>query len=137
MRSAPFSLLLLKEVADANKGRAGLSGSAKLTFEDVGERYLSFQHLVEVETVHTDDALVPPEGNKGVICETAVADEKASGPGRLLLSFCRGSVQLGDNDGRAVPFGLEQVSVTSKQKATIDLFTSEPERLLGRQGRTR
>ena len=50
-----------------------------------------------------------------------------------IVTGCGSAAVLADADGLAVPFGLEQIDVTSKLEAAVDLFAAEPERFVGGQ----
>lgn len=94
------------------------------------ERDFAVEHLIEVETVHADDALAASEGCKAVVGETTVADEEATGPGRFLFDLAVEGVHLGGADRLTVPFGFEEVDLTSELEAAIDLLTAQTEGLL-------
>ena len=76
-----------KEVADAHERRAGFGGSSNFAFQEVVERDFAMEHLIEIETIHADDAFAAAEGGDSVLGESAVAYEQAARPGRLLPDF--------------------------------------------------
>jgi hypothetical protein len=121
---------LRKEVADADEWCACFSGTADFAFKNLVERDFAIEHLIEVQTIHADDALAASEGDETVLGEAAVADKEATGPGRFLLDFAVERVQLGNADRLAVPFGLDKVDLASELEATVDLFSAQTEGLL-------
>jgi hypothetical protein len=97
------------------------------------ERYLAIEQIIEIETVHTDDALASAKGDEAVIGEAAVAHEQASRPGGLLFNLAVERVQIGDANWLTMPFGFQQIGLAAELEAAVDLLTAKAERFLGGQ----
>ncbi|OWK24225.1 hypothetical protein AJ87_23580 [Rhizobium yanglingense] len=120
-----------EEVANTKEGHAGFGSPAHLALQNLVERYLSVEHLVEVEAVHADDALASAKGDEAVFGEAAVAHEQTSRPGCLLFDLDVEGVEIGNADWLAVPFGFQQIDVAAELEAAADLLAAQLERLLG------
>lgn len=127
------SSLARKKVANATKGHAGFGCFAHLLFKNFVERYLAVEQLIEIEAVHTDNALASAEGDEAIIREAAVAHEQAPRPGCLLFNLAVERMQIGDANWLTMPFSFQQIGLAAELEAAVDLLTAKAERLLSGQ----
>ena len=83
--------------------------------------------LVQIEPVHTYDALAATECVQSVCGEAALADDETARPARLFLDLAIEGMKGCRIDLGVPPSGFEQIGLIAEHETAVDLLAPETE----------